>query len=291
MTYNIWGGGGNEDKPVDETVIAMLAAGADIIGVQETRLEGEVCTSDYCPPEGDSVASLIAEKLGFYYYDQTADNVALWANAVISRYPIMYATPNDLGVAINVNGETIFAFNIHLTDFPYQPYQLLDIEYGPAPFLDTEEQAVEAATDARGPALELLFQDLEYADKKSLAFIFGDFNEPSFRDWTEEAVEAGLQPIRVRYPTTLAIEDEGFIDALRAVYPDVVAKPAFTWTPTSEEDCPEDHHDRIDFVFARGKRVKIVDAEVVGEKSPQADIIVAPWPSDHRAVVVTVEYY
>jgi hypothetical protein len=232
----------------------------------------------------------VAEALGFYYYDQTQVNNALWANAVISRYPIGAATKNDLGVAIDVGGRTVYAYNIHLTDFPYQPYQLLDIEYGDAPFLDSEAEAVQAAQAARGPAVKLLLEDLAAADDAAAAFIFGDFNEPSHRDWTEAAAAAGHHPLAVRWPTTLAIEEQGFSDALRAVFSDEVAKPAFTWTPTSDPADPEDHHDRIDFVFARGQGLVVEEAAVVGEKSPEADIVVTPWPSDHRAVSAKVTF-
>lgn len=290
MTFNIWGGGANEGKPVDETVAAIRAAGADIIGVQETRLESDPCTAESCPAVGESVVKEIAGALGFYYYDQTQTNSALWANGIVSRYPIGAATANDLGVAIDVNGRTVYAYNIHLTDFPYQPYQLLNIEYGDAPFLTSAEEAVEAAQAARGPALELLFADLAAAQDADAAFIFGDFNEPSHWDWTEAAVTAGQQPLAVPWPTTLAIESQGFVDALRAVHPDPVAKPAFTWTPTGDPADPDDHHDRIDFVFARGQGLTVEEAQVVGEKSPTADIVVTPWPSDHRAVAAKVRF-
>jgi hypothetical protein len=121
MSYNIWGGGSNEDKPVDETVAVIRAAQADIVGLQETRLESDPCTAQSCPPAGESVARSIVTALGYYYYDQTAVNAAVWANAVVSRYPILSATKNDLGVAIDVAGETVFAYNLHLTDYPYQP--------------------------------------------------------------------------------------------------------------------------------------------------------------------------
>ena len=47
------------------------------------------------------------------------------------------------------------------------------------------------------------------------------------------------------------------------------------------------HHDRIDFVYFRGKGVEAKGASVVGENKANADIVVAPWPSDHRAVVAT----
>jgi exodeoxyribonuclease III len=290
MTFNIYGGGANEGKPVDETVAAIQAAGADIIGVQETRLESDPCTAQSCPATGPSAASAIAEALGFYVYEQTQANAALWANAVLSRYPITGATAHDLGVRIDVAGRAVYVFNIHLTDFPYQPYQLLGIEYGDAPFLDNEAAAIAAAQAARAPALALLSEDLVEADDAAAAFVLGDFNEPSHLDWTEAAAQAGLHPLRVRYPSARAVESHGFSDALRTIYPDPVAKPAFTWTPTSAPDDPEDHHDRIDYVLARGPHLTVHDAAIVGEASPAADIVVTPWPSDHRAVVAEVSY-
>ena len=293
MSFNIYGGGANDGKPVDETVAVIRAAEADIVGVQETRLETDPCTAQSCPPTGPSVAKAIADKLGFYYYDQTKDNAALWANAVISRYPIGAATPNDLGVPIDVDGRKVFAYNVHFTDYPYQPYQLLKIPYGDATFLSEATAAVKAAEDARGPALKLLIEDLKAADNAAAAFVFGDFNEPSHRDWTQRAVDAGNQPMVVSWPTTSALEQQGFTDALRAAYPDEVAKPAFTWTPTTERTDPADHHDRIDFVLVRGGSgdpVAVEGASIVGEKTPEADIVVTPYPSDHRSVVVSVRF-
>jgi endonuclease/exonuclease/phosphatase family metal-dependent hydrolase len=290
MSFNVYGGGANDGKPVDETVAAIKAAGADIVGMQETRLESDPCEADYCPPAGESVAKAIAEKLGFYYYDQTKENAALWANAILSRYPIGPATANDTGVKIDVDGRTVYAFNIHLDDSPYQPYQLLDIEYGAAPFIKTEAEAVKFADETRGPALKLLFADMKAAEGADAAFVFGDFNEPSHWDWTAATVAAGHNPIPVAWPSSLAIEKLGFVDAYRAVHPDPVAKPAYTWTPTSEPTDPEDHHDRIDFVLAKAKDLKVEDAAIVGEKKETAEIVVTPWPSDHRAVVAKVKF-
>ncbi len=120
--------------------------------------------------------------------------------------------------------------------------------------------------------------------------MFGDFNEPSGHDWTEEAAAAGNQPIEVDWPSTGALEDAGFVDAFRAAHPDPVAKPAFTWTPTSKPTVNWDHHDRIDFVLARADDLTVESAAIVGEARPEADIVVTPWPSDHRAVTATVEY-
>lgn len=290
MTFNIWGGGANEGKTIDETVAVIRAVNPDIIGIQETMTEGADCTADACPPQGTSVAGELAAALGYHFLDQTASNEALWSNAILSRYPIGPATGNQLGAQIEVPGRTVFAFNIHLDDSPYQPYQLLGIPYGDAPFLSTETEAVDAARATRGQALDLLEADLAAARDAELTLIFGDFNEPSHLDWTQAAVEAGLQPIKVAYPTTLRLEQLGFVDLFRAHLPDPVARPGFTWTPTSEPSDPEDHHDRIDFTLARAATLVVKAAGIVGEKSPEADVVVAPWPSDHRASMARISF-
>jgi exodeoxyribonuclease III len=291
MSFNIWGGGGNAGKPVDETVAVIKAVNPDIVGIQETRLEPDPCTAEACVAVGESKAKAIAEKLGYFYYDQNQQNVALWANAILSRYPIGKATPHDLGVEIDVKGRKVYAFNLHLTDFPYQPYQVLNIEYGTAPFLKTAAEAEAAAKAARGPALDLFFQDLKLADGADAAFVFGDFNEPSHLDWTDAAVKAGHQPLAVSYPSALRIETAGgFTDLFRAAFPDPVAKPAFTWTPTSEPTAKDDHHDRIDYTLGRAQNLKVVKAGIVGEKAPEADMVVTPWPSDHRATMAVVQF-
>ena len=290
MSFNIWGGGGNEGKGVEETVAVLKAADPDIVGIQETRLEGADCTADHCPPQGASVAKAIAEALGYHYHDQTAENAALWSNAILSRHPIGPASPHDLGVPIDVNGVTVWAFNIHHDDEPYQPYQLLGIEYGPAPFIKTEAEAVDWANRTRGPAMDLLFQDIAAAEDAAAVLVFGDFNEPSEHDWTEAAVAAGQQPVKVVWPTTHRLSEAGFVDTYRAVWTDPVARPAFTWTPQGDEKDPEDHHDRIDFAFARAAGLKVLGAWIVGETGRRTDLAVDPWPSDHRAVLAEISF-
>lgn len=290
MSFNIWGGGANEGKGVAETVAAIRAAGADVVGVQETRTEPADCTAEHCPATGPSVAAAIASELGWHYYDQSTENIALWANAVISRYPIGPASAHDLGVPLDVDGRTVWLFNIHHDDEPYQPYQVVGIEYGPAPFVKTEAEAQDWATKTRGPAMDLLAQDMAAAAGAAAIFVTGDFNEPSGLDWTEAAVAAGQQPLKVDFPTTRRLTDQGFVDAYRAVYPDPVAKPAFTWTPRYDEAATDDHPDRIDFVFAKAPGLKVLSAAIVGEDGPRSDIKVMPWPSDHRAVVAEVSF-
>ncbi len=286
LSFNTWGSGLNAGKPIDETLAVLRAAAPDIAGLQEMRAEGASCTAEDCPPGEGSVAPSLASALGLKLHEQRGPDDVVWACAILSRYPVLRATPHDLGVVLDVAGRKVAVFNIHPTDYPYQPYQLLEIPYGESQFLETAEQAEAAAAEARGLALRLLQEDLATVGDSDAQIVFGDFNEPSWRDWSERAVAAGQQPLVVNWPLTHALEDLGFVDALRVVYPDEVAKPAFTWTPTTAADDPADHHDRIDFVFVRGAGVTVEDAAIVGEAGPAADLVVTPYPSDHRAVRV-----
>jgi len=288
LSFNAWGGGLNAGQPVDETLAVLRAANADLVGLQEVRAESSNCSVEDCPPGELSIAPAVASALGMQVHEQRGEESVVWACAIFSRFPILRSTPNGLGVVVEVAGRRVAVFNIHPTDFPYQPYQLLGIPYGDAPFLQTAAQAEQAAAEARGPALRLLLADLASVSDTEAQVLFGDFNEPSWRDWSERAAAAGRHPLAVQYPLTRALEAAGFVDALRAVYPDEMQNPAFTWTPTTTADDPADHHDRIDFVFVRGAGVTVESAAIVGESAAAADLVVTPYPSDHRAVRVGI---
>jgi hypothetical protein len=122
-------------------------------------------------------------------------------------------------------------------------------------------------------------------------FLTGDFNSPSFHDWTKATV--GTQPWRpypLRWPVTAAVEATGFADSFRAVHPDPVKTPGLTWpahrTIPGVDLFLGEPSDRIDFVFSRGARP--IASGIVGEPgAPGVSATVTPWPSDHRLVVST----
>ncbi len=290
FSMNMWGAGANAKKPIDETVAVMKATGADIIGAQETVPEPDPCTADVCAATDNSRAEDIAKALGYNFHEFKHNTENHWADVVFSKYPFGKETPNGVGVEIDVNGRKVVAYSMNLDDAPYQPYQLLNIEYGNSPFLKTADEAVKSASETRGKALALLVADIKSEADAEAQFVMGDFNEPSHWDWTARAVAAGNQPLVVEYPTTKGVEAEGFVDTFRSAFPDEVAKPGITWTPTTEATDKEDHHDRIDFILARSKNLKVISAGIVGEKAPEADLVVTPWPSDHRATMAVVSF-
>lgn len=270
MSLNIWRGGTAGGQPLSQSADVMRHG--DIIGVQETHA-------------GERDSSLeIARQLGWHHFQQGG------RTAVISRHRIVGATPKRWGGYVELReGIRICVFNCHLSASPYQPYQLMGIKYGDAPFVTSELEAIAWANRARGAQVDRLLQDVAKVKAQGMPFVItGDFNEPSHLDWTAEVAANGRHPLRVRYPNSRRLESLGCVDSFRTVHRNVMEKPGNTWTPTTLLTDPADHHDRIDFVYCHSNRWTVLNAEVCGESADNADKVVSPWPSDHRAVLATL---
>lgn len=268
MSFNMWRGGNGGKQPFERTVAVVRESGADIVGLQET----------------DGNAAKLAEALGWHCFNQDSKT------AVISRFKIVGSTPKKWGVKLELpSGRHVHAFNAHLAHAPYQPYQLLGIPYHGHPQLATADEAVRSANEARsGQVSRMLAEVQAVLPEGGPVFITGDFNEPSCFDWSAAVVKAKLCPLEVPWPSTAAVVQAGFTDTYRSVYPDPVKHRGLTWTPITKSDDPKDRHDRIDFVFVKGAKVRT--AKIVGEAKEYADVVVSPYPSDHRAVIAEVVY-
>jgi hypothetical protein len=124
-------------------------------------------------------------------------------------------------------------------------------------------------------------------------FVTGDFNAPSYLDYTAAAVGSRKEvKYVVDWPVSQAMADAGFRDSYRDAHPDPVTDLGLTWwaaRPKVADWNPtaKDPQDRIDFVYAAGPS-KTVSSEIVGEVGdPAVSVSVSPWPSDHRAVLST----
>ncbi len=273
MSYNIYRGGTMLGQPLSQTVKVIQEAKADIVGIQEAR-----------SPSGVN-AQKLAELLGWNHYEDRGNRV------IITRYEIVEEMKDGIKVRLP-SGQEAYLFNLHLPSHPYQPYQLLEIRpkwhkhTNNIEFIKTEAEAIEWAQKARGAAITALLEQInKLPDQDAPVFVVGDFNEPSHLDWTKEAAASGRHPIKVAYPTSKKMAQAGFADAWRTLYPDELEQPGYTWSPAYPFDDPTTHPDRIDFVYFRGKGVSLKQAKIVGENKENADLVVSPYPSDHRAVV------
>ena len=277
MSYNIHRGGVVMLKqPLSQTAKVIQSAKADIVGIQETR-----------SPRGDTLEDL-AKLLG-WNHDM--------GSCIVTRYEIVehFKGGKDYkgGIKVKIaSNKHAYVFNLHLPSHPYQPYQLLGIRpkwhkhTNNITFIKTEAETIDWAQKARGKDVAKLLNQIKgLPDKDALVFTVGDFNEPSHLDWTEAAAKAGRHPIKVAYPTSTEMTKAGFSDSYRTIYPDEMKYPGYTWSSFYKFDDPTTHHDRIDFVYFKGKGIKLNEVKIVGENQKDADIVISPYPSDHRAVV------
>lgn len=274
MTFNLWHGGDAVKLPRDTTIKyqleAIRKAKADVVGFQEQTTNQS---------DNQSRAQLLADSLGWQC--QLID----CSRAVISRYEIQPADTTKVSQAVLLRlpdgGEVVFGV-MHLMYTPYEPYDIADGKLADA---DATEAS---ARMARLHQVQAMLDEIAaYADLPMV--LVGDFNEPSCLDWTDKAInERGdtLLPFAVNWPATALLVEKGFKDAYREVYPNVKERPGYTWTSVEGLWRNPEIHDRIDLVYVDKDSFTVHEAAVVGESSPMTDIVVEPWPSDHRAVVV-----
>ncbi len=180
---------------------AIRASGADVVGIEE----------------GGGEIRQIAHALHWRYYDIRMQ--------IVSRLPLI-DPPGGHGLYTFVEaapGRVVAMENVHLPSAPYGPVW---VKHG-----KTAAQVIAMEKRVRLPAIE---PDLAAARTLHAAgipvFLTGDFNSPSFRDWTQATV--GIRPYMpypLRWPVSAAVEAAGFTDSFRAVHPSPVKVPGLTW--------------------------------------------------------------
>ena len=303
LSYNIYWGG--HLQSLERTIEVIGESGADLVGIQE-NVNREY--KDQTPE--------IAKAMGFSYVRQAVLDAleefgakgnklrARWTQqagqSTLSRHPITAQSPGGSGIQVELpSGEKVWMFNTHLWHYPYVPYQLMNVDYYQGDSIDpdtpnAEAQAINSARIAHETEITKVLWDIQsvIASGETI-FLTGDFNEPSHLDWTKEAAQAGLHPLKVAFPTSIQVTEAGLKDAFRQLYPDPVAVPGFTWPagpyPETPDSSVTDPADRIDFVYFTGKKVKVKNVQRIGEASETSDISFPKYPSDHRAVLVTFD--
>ena len=260
MAWNIWHGGREDGEKVGpkRVVEVIQESGADIVAMQETYGSGEI----------------ISEALGFQFHPR-GTNVSIH-----SRYPILedvsvFQEFKCVGAIIELPDNTPVAF--YSIWLPYSE----DIHVKGSRDGKTKEQLLAACDVSRidlQEILALIQKRLAETSHDDMSIIIaGDYNSMSHLDYTEENKEQFGYVID--WPTSRVITEAGYVDAYRVVHPEVNRMNDRTWTPRF----PEQFQDRIDFIYCKSNRLRVVDAEVI-------DLHKEKFPSDHAAVIATYVY-
>lgn len=120
----------------------------------------------------------------------------------------------------------------------------------------------------------------------------GDFNAPSHLDWTEGAKSLHCDRA-FNWPVSKLVDEYGFKDSYRTVYPDPLLHPGITWSTVQKSQegwggtIPEPQ-DRIDYVYFKGSKLKPIQSTTYEGSDavlPKPYHKNNTWPSDHFAVV------
>ena len=270
MSFNILYGGTHLGQSLEQTAAVIRLAQADIVVA--------------CEQWGN--AEPLADLLGFTCHIVVAP--PYWKSvAVLSRYPITETFANGVRLELDLQ-QSVCVFGVHLTSTPYQPYRVRDKAY------TKKEEILDEARETREQELVVVLSEIRpLIEAGERVLLCGDFNEPSHLDWTLASAREGHHfGLEMPWPCSKRVTESGMEDAYRVVFPDVCRHPGYTWTSVpglgvgGSERAEDEVHDRIDFIYYAGLGLEPRAALIVGENSRNADLVVSPFPSDHRAVAV-----
>jgi endonuclease/exonuclease/phosphatase family metal-dependent hydrolase len=149
----------------------------------------------------------------------------------------------------------------------------------PVPCSDARADTIEVREmETRGREANFMlseFRPFLLRGQQTPIILAGSFNSGSHLDWTERNKE-NHNGLVVNFPATRFMEEAGFSDAYRAIFPDEVNTPAHTWSPIYKEGLQT----RMDFIYYQGDGLTPSTARVI-------DTATYGFPSDHAAVVVS----
>ena len=310
LQFNIWQEGTVVPGGFDAIIDEIIRTDADLIALSEVRNYNDKSLAE-------RLVNALAKK-GHSYYSERSDD-----SGIISKYPILsqtalYPLHNDHGsitkAIIKVEHTEIAFYSAHLDYLHCSSY--LPRGYDSSTWKKLEAIVTDSLTIAtdnlasmRDEAISVFIADA--LNEKSLGRVVilgGDLNEPSFLDWTESTKNLyDHHGVVMPWHNTLALDNAGFIDAYRKIYPDPVTHPGFTfpadtplvpieklaWAPDADD------RERIDYIFylpsdalvlkditIRGPKGSIIRNK--RELETSEDPIETPegiWPTDHKAVL------
>eukprot|EP01133_Synstelium_polycarpum_P018589 gene18589-22242_t len=256
MNYNIWHGGHETGKYVGPGRIAEVIkeSGADVISMQETYGSG----------------ARIADELGYYFYLRSTNL------SIMSRYPIGETITGiqsfyNGGAHINLGAGKKVLFITNWLNYPFDYWD--DLEKNVA--IDSASWMEQQKKENAG-RLKQILEGVKGDIANDIPVIFcGDFNTGSHLDWTNATKHLNKGHI-MPFPTGILMENAGFKDSFRVLYPDPLKNRGITWSPQFKQY----FKDRIDYIYYKGNGLVPLASKVF-------DTHKIWYPSDHGAVMTT----
>lgn len=313
LQWNIWQEGTSVKGGYDAIVNEIVRLKPDFVTLSEVRNYHQ---SNFAQRITQSLRDRGETYYSFYSYD----------SGLLSRYPItdsltVFPCKGDHGsiyrLLCEAKGRKFAVYTAHLdyqNDTYYEVRGYDGNRWGAMkPLTDVDEILRRNALSKREKSMKrfLAQADKDAAQGYSI-IIGGDFNEPSLYDWTERTRYLyDHHGVVVAWPVSKLLAEAGFTDAYRAMYPNELTHPGFTFPADNPDVSPSrlswtplaDERERIDFIHFRGKDMKVVDARIFGPEgaivygqrraNPTHENFIRPlgvWPTDHKGVWVKIKY-
>lgn len=310
LQWNVWQEGTSVPGGYDAIINEIVRLKPDFVTFSEVRNYNK---SNFSA----RVLSSLREK-GLTYYSFYSYDTGLLSKHPITDSLTVFPENGDHGsiyrLLATVNGRKVAVYTAHLDYLDCAYYNARGYDGStwkeiPLPASVEEILKVNVASQ-RDDAIRLFITQAE----KDLAagykvIIGGDFNEPSHRDWIEKNKDMyDHNGFVVPWTVTTLLEEAGFVDSYRKIYPNPLTHPGFTYPSDNPAKTPEkitwapkaDERDRIDFIFYKGEGLDARKAVIFGPKGSivraqrvqetSKDKFLLPldvWPTDHKGLLVT----
>lgn len=312
LQWNIWQEGTSVKGGYDAIVDEIVRLRPDFITLSEVRNYNK---TNFTARLTQSLHERGETYYSFYSYD----------TGLLSRYPItdsltVYPENNDHGsiyrLLCKAKGKKIAVYTAHLDYLNDAYYDVRGYDGStwreiPIP-TSAEEVLRRNDLSLRDDAIRNF---IAQADKDAAAgytvILGGDFNEPSHLDWTEATRYVyDHHGLVIPWTVTTLLEQAGYVDAYRSVYPNPLTHPGFTF-PADNPDVPVkrltwaphgDERERIDYLFFKGRKASVTDIRIFGPEgsiaysqrrpNPTKERFIKPlgtWPTDHKGLWMKID--
>lgn len=313
LQLNVWQEGTMVENGYEALVNELVRADADFVMLSEVR---NYKGTRFC----DRITASLKEKGKTYYSFYSYDS------GLLSKYPItdsavIFPENGDHGSIYKLvaerKGKRICVYTAHLDYLNCSYYRVRGYDGSSwekmEPDTCVESLLADNRASQRDDAIRLFIEDArKEAVQGNPVFLGGDFNEPSYLDWTEETGHmADHRGVVIPWTVTTLLNEAGYKDVYRVLYPDPVKNPGYTYPADSKQVeverltwAPEaDERERIDYIFYYPQEgVKPVSVRIYGPKGSvknsrriredSEDLFTEPlgiWPTDHKGVLAVFE--
>lgn len=261
LNWNIWHGGRHLGPEGPQRVLDLIrSTRPDLVTLQEAYGSQE----------------MIANELRMGLLTTSSDaNLAILSRLPIKALPVSHGSFQSLLSEITLpQGRTL-----HLAS-----WWLRYAAYGGGAYLnpggDSSEWIADDARLSTADARSIIAKDIVPNRRPGVPLVVGgDFNSCSHLDWTAAAApfHGGYGP--VPFPTSLLMEENGYLDSFRERHPDEIARPDGSFAVIYGHK----QHSRIDFIYHEG--LSVLQADII-RTHPEIGF---PWPSDHAACLTVFD--